>query len=165
MQEIYSLTKATKSTIKKHVTAVANAWDKSERHVYKILAEEANDPFAMFLSMYDAVLDAGLSTTLFDGEMEFRRHRTERKFPAQLKDALNRAVKRHGELVEHCIESMSDGVWSLEEIDDAETKVAALIEHATLLLQGFRQLRERAEKHGPVPCDERPNVAPIGRGR
>lgn len=157
MRHAYSLTPATKKTLKQNVTKIAAAMDISERMIYKILAEEANDPLAPAFAWYEAICEAGVSTTFIDSEFEHIRHRHEQHSSAQLRDALNRAVKRHGELVEHCFDAMSDGVWSLDEIEKAEEKAVALQDQAGLLLQGFKRLRQRAEATGNVPCDESTN--------
>lgn len=154
MRHVYPLTQATKKTLKQNVAAIATKMDVTERFIYKILAEEANDPLAPAFAWYEAICEAGVSTTHIDSEFEHIRHRYEQHSSAQLRDALTRAVKRQSELVEHCFEAMSDGVWSCEEIEKAEEKAVALQDQAGLLLQGFKRLRQRANREGDVPCDE-----------
>lgn len=143
-REIYALTTATKETLTAGVKAIAYAWNKCERYVYQILAEEKNDCFAIFLSLYKAVLKAGVSTAAWDAELEHERSRyAANRTPKELVERLSLSVKTHNTRLEFCMEAMSDGVWTLAEIEQAERLVIAVMDADKLMLSALKFRKQK----------------------
>ncbi len=146
-REIYSLTDATHDTLSDNVKPMASAWNKSQRHVYKILGEESNDPFAMFLSMYRAAAKAGLTTSHWDSELEFVRQRFISQMPAkELAACFNAKLRDQNRTIERYMEATQDGEWTLEELDEIENMLLAESDVIRLSLRTIKLKREKLEQ-------------------
>jgi hypothetical protein len=145
-REFYALTDATKETLTDNVKALAIAWDKSTRWVQRILSEDADDPFAPFLSLYTAVAKAGLSTANYDAELEFVRRRYQRRLsPEAAALSFKAQLHSHNETLEKYVECMEDGRLDLEEIDDLERLLIRERDALNLNLQGLKLMKEKLQ--------------------
>jgi hypothetical protein len=155
MRENYALTDATHDTLTDNVKAISLAWKKSLRHVYKILSEETNDPFAMFLSLYRAACKAGVSTSHWDSDLEFERQRTISKLPAKEVGACFVAqIQKQNRTIERYMEATQDGELSLEELNELENMLIAERDAISLSLQGIKLKREKLQSSS--------NLRPVG---
>lgn len=144
MRETYSLTDATHDTLTDNVKPIANAWNKSLRHVYKVLAEETNDPFAMFLSLYQAACKAGVTTSHWDSELEFLRQKFIDRMPAaNLASCFAEKLRDQNRTIERYVEAAQDGEWTLDEVDELEN---ALLAESDAIKMGLRSLKLKREK-------------------
>lgn len=86
MREIFPLSDATHDTLEDNVKRLVAGWQKSKTHIYDILSGVTRDPFPEFQSMYRGALKAGISTALWDAELEQdrRRYGSRRASPASV---------------------------------------------------------------------------------
>jgi hypothetical protein len=154
MRETYSLTDATHDTLHDNVKPIANAWNKSLRHLYKILAEETNDPFAMFLPMYRAACKAGVTTSHWDSELEFERQKFMSKLPAkEIGACFVTQLQKENRKTERYLEAVQDGEFTLEELDELENLLIAECDAIKLSLRGIKMKREKLY--------DAPNLRPV----
>lgn len=146
-REIYSLTDATRDTLEDNVYTIADAWNKSQRHVYKILGEESNDPFAMFLSMYRAAAKSGITTSHWDSELEFTRERFLSSLPAsELAACMKAKLGGQNRTIERYVAAAEDGEWTIDEIDEIENMLLAEQDSIKLGLRALKFKREKLEQ-------------------
>lgn len=151
-REIYSLTDATHDTLEKHVKQLANAWNKSQRQVYKILGEEVNDPFAAFLSIYRAACKAGITTSHWDTELEFTRQRYLSSIPAkEIGACFVSQLQKENRKTERYLEAVQDGEFTLDELDELENLLIAERDAISLSLTGIKLKREKIQQQGTGP--------------
>lgn len=112
---------ATKATFKDNVKAIADGWDKSERFIYQILAEERADNFPAFLEQYTGVLKGGVNTQHYDNELAYARQRFGRSLNVKSEaECFKGHSEAHSKTMVRFIEHFADGNLSLEEIKDIE---------------------------------------------
>lgn len=150
-REIHSLTDATQDSLSDHVKKIADAWNKSQRHVYKILGEEINDPFAVFLSLYRAACKAGISTSHWDAELEFTRQRFISQMAGkELAACFSAKVRENNRTIERYMDATADGEFTVDELDEIENMLIAECDAIKLTLRGIKIKREKIEQHtGP----------------
>lgn len=122
MRERYDyLSEQTKATFENNVKAIADGWNKSERHIYKILSEDSPDFFPAFYSQYIGVLKGGVSTCHYDNEMEYARFRYgNRKSVKDATECFRDKLNIHAQTMTKYIEYIADGHLSESEIKDLE---------------------------------------------
>jgi hypothetical protein len=150
-RETYSLSDATHDTLEGNVKEIAAGMNKSERHVYKFLAEEINDPFAMFLPLYIAACKKGIPTSNWDSELEFHRERHVGKMlPRDIGECILAEVKRQHRLLERYMQAAEDGKYSASELEDLEGMLLAVMDAVKVSLRGVK-LRKEAVEQGSGP--------------
>lgn len=137
---------ATRRQFEKNVKAIANGWNKDQRYIYQILAEERTDFATAFFAQYEGVCAGGVAPDEYDHEMAFIREKygVGNGKVRETGEAVTDGFKGFGRLFERYMSAMADGKLDLEETNDmlkildilkpqVETLETSLIVHKTRL--------------------------------
>jgi hypothetical protein len=143
-RENFCLSDATRDTLTDNVKAIAGAWNKCPSYVYAILDSEKTDPLAPALSLYTAILKAGVSTAAIDNEFEFLRLKHDRDRPFDsVTIEFTEKLRRHSQTTERYIEALEDGKLTLTEAAELEKLVEKELDVLKLLHNGLKFKKER----------------------
>lgn len=119
MRETYDfLTSETKDTLTDNVKAAAGGWGKSDRYVYKILAEEAPDLFAPFSVFAEGIARGGVTLREYIQRLEYLEHRFVSKSTARdAGEAITDNFQGYSQFFAEFMQRIQDGL-DLKETND-----------------------------------------------
>jgi len=126
------LTDETRQTLGGNVKAMASGWNKSDRHIYKILGEEAADGFALFESMYLGALRGGVSTAEWDRKLAYLRETVQPSHRRQrpVTEIIAGKVGNEASTIQLLLEAARDG--RIDETEKPQIKKAVAAERKDL---------------------------------
>lgn len=139
---------ATKATFEGNVKAIADGWNKTERYIHLILAEDRTDFFPAFLEQYIGTLKGGVSTCHYDNELEFARQKYSKTQNVKTEtECFTDKIAKHSNTVSKFVQFIADGKLTLDEI--AQLEICLNDEEANLemmrqMLNFRKQLLEKS---------------------